>query len=69
MIIRQKNLILSSLTLKRRPKRGKGEKDPVAKFFIPSERVSNFSLGLRAIGPSEFFRARSKAALREEDNA
>ena len=34
-----------------------------------SERVSNFSLGLRAIRLSEFFGARRKVVLRGEDNA
>ena len=34
-----------------------------------SERVSNFSLGLRAIRPLEFFGARKKVVLRGEDNA
>ena len=34
-----------------------------------SERVSNFSLGLRAIRPSESFEAKRKVVLREEDNA
>ena len=40
------------------------KRDPVAKFFIPSERVSNFSPGLRAIRPSAVFGTRRKAALR-----
>ena len=31
-----------------------------------SERVCNFSLGLRAIGPSDFFGPRNKVVLRIE---
>ena len=41
----------------------KKKRDPVAKFFIPSERVSNFSLGLRAIRPSAVFGTRRKVVL------
>ena len=37
------------------------------KWWIFSERVCNFSLGLRSIGPSDFFRPRSKVVLRIED--
>ena len=36
-------------------------------FGVFSERVFNFSLGLRAIGPSDFFGPRSKVVLRIED--
>ena len=46
---------------------GKGRRDlqkPILHIF--RERESNFSLSLRAIRPSEFFGARSKAALRSE---
>ena len=35
-------------------------------FSKPSERVCDFSLGLRAIRPSEFFGTRRKVALRSE---
>ena len=37
--------------------------------FCFRERRCNFSLGLRAIRPSEFFGARRKAVLRGEGNA
>ena len=52
---------------KKRKRAGeRGEKDPVAIFVCFRERISSFSLDLQAIRPSEFFGARSKAALREE---
>ena len=35
-------------------------------FLFSSERVSDFSLRSRAIGPSNFFGPRSKAVLRSE---
>ena len=38
-------------------------------FWVFSERVSDFSLRSRAIGPSDFFGTRRKVALRDEDNA
>ena len=37
--------------------------------MIFSERVCNFSLRSRAIGPSDFFGARRKVVLRGEDYA
>ena len=37
------------------------------KWWIFSERVCNFSLGLRAIGPSDFFGPRHKVVLRIKD--
>ena len=52
----------------RRPKTGgrKPEKGPVANFAIFRERRTSFSLDLREIRPSEVFRAKRKAALRDE---
>ena len=38
-------------------------------FYIFSERVSDFSLRSRAIGPSDFFGPISKAVLHSEDFA
>ena len=38
-------------------------------FVIFRERSSNFSLGFRLIGPSDFFGPRRKVALRGEDYA
>ena len=38
-------------------------------FFIFSERVSDFSLKSREIGPSDSFEARRKVVLRDEGNA
>ena len=35
-------------------------------FLFSSERVTDFSLRSRAIGPSDFFGPRSKAVLRSE---
>ena len=35
-------------------------------FYVFKERESNFSLGFRAIGPSDFFRPRRKVVLRGE---
>ena len=39
------------------------------RFWVFSERGSDFSLKSRAIGPSEFFGPRRKVALRSEDYA
>ena len=47
----------------------RGEKNTVAELFGFRETISNFSLDLRAIRPSEFFEARRKVILRGEDNA
>ena len=49
--------------------KGKNEIDSELQICFSSERKRDFSLDLRAIRPSEFFGARSKAALHEEDNA
>ena len=38
----------------------------IQKWWIFSERVCNFSLGLRPIGPSDFFGPRSKMVLCSE---
>ena len=42
------------------------EKYPVVDFFFSSERVSNFSLDLRAIRQSAVFGTRRRVALRGE---
>ena len=53
--------------MKRREKRGKPKKEPVAIFsFEFSERESSFYLEIRAIRPSAVFETRRKAALRGE---
>ena len=44
-----------------------GEEFNFQKWWIFSEKVCNFSLGLRPIGPSDFFGPRSKVVLRIED--
>ena len=36
------------------------------RFLNFRERVCNFSLGLRTIGPSDFFKPRSKVGIRNE---
>ena len=41
----------------------------VSLVFDSNERVSDFSLRSRAIGPSDFFGARRKVVLRGEGNA
>ena len=56
---------MSSSNIKRE-KCEKERKEAVAIFVCFRERISSFSLDLQAIRPSEFFGARSKAALREE---
>ena len=56
---------MSSSNIKRE-KREKQGKDVVAIFVCFRERITSFSLDLEAIRPSEFFEARSKAALRGE---
>ena len=61
---------MSSPTLKKEKENVKGKKrDVVTMDFWFLERVSNFSLGLRTIRPSEFFGARRKTVLRGEGNA
>ena len=45
------------------------EKSEEVRYFGFRERVCGFSLGLRAIRPSEFVGARRKAVLRGEGNA
>ena len=39
----------------------------IKKWWIFSERVCNFSLGFRSIGPSDFFGPRNKVVLGIED--
>ena len=56
---------MSSSNIKRE-KREKQGKDAVTIFVCFRERISSFSLDLQAIRSSEFFGARSKAALRGE---
>ena len=59
-----KTVIVSSPTfIKRSQNVGKKRGDAVAIFLCFSERVSSFSLDLRAIRPSEFFGARRKVVL------
>ena len=48
--------------------KGENEIDSELQIYFSSERKRDFSLDLRAIQASKFFGARSKAALREEDN-
>ena len=57
---------MTSLTLKRRPKRGKGKKRSSSRFLSFLVRVSNFSLHLQAIRPSKFVETRRKGVLRGE---
>ena len=56
----------SSPILGRRRAVSEGEVQ-IQKWWIFSERVCNFSLGLRSIGPSDFFEPRSKVVLHIED--
>ena len=44
-----------------------GEELSFQNWWVFSERVCNFSEGLRPIGPSDFFRLRSKVVLHIED--
>ena len=46
-----------------------GRKEQIQKWWISRERRCNFSLRSRAIGPSDFDRARREAVLLGEDNA
>ena len=56
-----------SFKQKKRKRAGeKGKNTYNSRIFIFRERISNFSLDLRAIRPSEFFGARRKVALRSE---
>ena len=62
-----KTIIVSSPTfIKRSQNVGRRERGCSSHFLCFSERVSSFSLDLRAIRSSEFFGARRKAVLRRE---
>ena len=60
-------IVVVSFKQKKRKRAGeKGKNTYSSRIFIFRERISNFSLDLRAIRPSEFFGARRKVALRGE---
>ena len=59
---------LLSSKAKRKPA-GEGGNLQRLGFWVFSERLSDFSLRSRAIGPSDFFGTRRKVSLRGEDNA
>ena len=59
----------SSLYSKGQKREGGKETYRSLGFFISSERVGDFSLRSRAIGPSDFVRTRRKVVLRSEGNA
>ena len=46
-----------------------GRREQIKKWWIFRERMSNFSLRSRAIGPLDFDGARREAVLHGEDNA
>ena len=59
----------SSLYLKGQKREGGKKTYRSLGFFISSEKVSDFSLRSRVIGPSDFVRTRRKVVLRSEGNA
>ena len=61
---RQKGSFFSIFWLRRAV--SEGEEFSFQKWWIFSERVCNFSLGFRPIGPSDFFGPISKVVLRNE---